>query len=136
MQEFTPEQIAAIELETKRLVREDQGIVGATVADNKEYIMAAAKNTAGDVVLDRLTKIAKDRAPMGTGGYVDTPIGQLALANALNMAIQQYAPNNAKAMVIADAVMSSAYIDAAKGLDVPGMIDELLAGVNIPGFDS
>ena len=136
MPNFTKEQIAAIELETKRLVREEQGIVGSTVTDNKDNAIEAAKVVAGDTVLAQLTKVAKSKAPMGTGDYIESPVGQIALANALNMAIRQYAPSNPKAMVIAEAVMSAAYIGAAQSFDIPGMIEELLDGVSIPGFDS
>jgi len=125
---------AAIQLEVKKLIREDVGIIKATVTENKTYALAAAKNTVGDVVLSQLTKLVSAKVPFYAKGYVASPVGQLLLANALNAGIKQYAASNGKALYVADAVMSSAYVSTAKTLDIPGLIDELIAGIELPDF--
>ena len=131
MRDLTKAEERAVQLEVERLVREEEGVFKSTLTDNKRVATDAAKVIAGQAVLDQLTKLAKAKAPFGVKGYVDSPVGRIVLANALNLAVKQYMPTNAKAIAIADAAMSSAFITLGMSFDIPGMLDDLISGLPV-----
>lgn len=103
----------------------------AIVAANKNAAVNAAKLEAGSIVLKKVSGIAASKAPFMIRGYVDTAIGRVVIANLLNFAVSQYAPNNRKAVVAADAAMQAAMLELVQSFNVGEMIDEVLKGVNL-----
>lgn len=103
----------------------------AIVAANKNAAVNAAKLEAGSIVLKKVSSIAASKAPFMVRGYVDTAVGRVVIANLLNFAVSQYAPNNRKAVIAADAAMQAAMLELVQSFNVGEMIDEVLKGVNL-----
>lgn len=110
--------------------------VTAIVAANKSAAATAAKLEAGKVALTQLTKVAAKALPSGMAGmfakqYLDTPVGRVVVANLLNLAIEQYAPNNQKARIVAKAAMDAAMLEVVQSFNISEMIDKAIEGINI-----
>ncbi|WCX68698.1 hypothetical protein [Salmonella phage GSW6] len=110
--------------------------VTAIVAANKSAAATAAKLEAGKVALTQLTKVAAKALPSGMAGmfakqYLDTPVGRVVVANLLNLAIEQYAPNNQKAKIVAKAAMDAAMLEVVQSFNISEMIDKAIEGINI-----
>lgn len=103
----------------------------AIVAANKNAAVNAAKLEAGSIVLKKVSGIAASKAPFMVRGYVDTAVGRVVIANLLNFAVSQYAPNNRKAVIAADAAMQAAMLELVQSFNIGEMIDEVLKGVNL-----
>lgn len=103
----------------------------AIVAANKNAAVNAAKLEAGSIVLKKVSGIAASKAPFMVRGYVDTAVGRVVIANLLNFAVSQYAPNNRKAVIAADAAIQAAMLELVQSFNVGEMIDEVLKGVNL-----
>lgn len=98
---------------------------------NKTLALHAATLETGRAANDRILKMLRPKLPMMVRGYVDHPMAKLAVANAVSLAVQQYRPANAIAAQISDAMIASAYQEFIATFDIPGMLDELFAGVAV-----
>ena len=108
--------------------------VSSIVAANKSAVVNAAKLEAGKIALTQITKVAAKKAPFMIKGYIDTPIGRVVIANLLSVAIDQYAPNNAKAKAVAGAAMEAAMLEMVQSFNIAEMIDEMVKGIDISTF--
>ena len=125
---------AALALEIEKLVRDEEGIVASTLADNKDAGLIAVQIETGNVVIKQITKRVAPKLPMMVRGYADHPLFEVAVANTLNMALKQYRPNDKRAIYVADAVMQAAAVTAIQALNINELINEVLDGIEIPGF--
>ncbi|AUS02836.1 hypothetical protein NVP2275O_255 [Vibrio phage 2.275.O._10N.286.54.E11] len=98
---------------------------------NKEAAMTAAKIEVGEAAVAQLVKLVKPKLPMMARGYADLPMFDILVANLVVMAIRQYAPQNEKALVVADAMLLSAMQKQMKEFNIPGMIDEFVSKVDV-----
>ncbi|QFR57593.1 hypothetical protein CPT_Slocum_013 [Serratia phage Slocum] len=105
--------------------------IAKVVELNKSAALSAARITAGKIAIKNVTKIVGGKLPLMVRGYADTAIGQLVIANIVKFAVDQYAANNKNAVLVADAMVEGAMIAALEGLDIEGLIDGLLKGVNL-----
>ncbi|QIN99946.1 hypothetical protein ende_7 [Salmonella phage ende] len=108
--------------------------VSSIVAANKSAVVNAAKLEAGKIALTQITKVAAKKAPFMIKGYIDTPIGRVVIANLLSVAVDQYAPTNAKAKVVAGAAMEAAMLEMVQSFNIAEMIDEMVKGIDISTF--
>lgn len=108
--------------------------VSSIVAANKSAVVNAAKLEAGKIALTQITKVAAKKAPFMIKGYIDTPIGRVVIANLLSVAVDQYAPTNAKAKAVAGAVMEAAMLEMVQSFNIAEMIDEMVKGIDISTF--
>lgn len=108
--------------------------VSSIVAANKSAVVNAAKLEAGKIALTQITKVAAKKAPFMIKGYIDTPIGRVVIANLLNVAVDQYAPANAKAKAVAGAAMEAAMLEMVQSFNIAEMIDEMVKGIDISTF--
>ena len=104
------------------------------VAANKSAVVNAAKLEAGKIALTQITKVAAKKAPFMIKGYIDTPIGRVVIANLLSVAVDQYAPTNAKAKAVAGAAMEAAMLEMVQSFNIAEMIDEMVKGIDISTF--
>lgn len=104
------------------------------VAANKSAVVNAAKLEAGKIALTQITKVAAKKAPFMIKGYIDTPIGRVVIANLLSVAVDQYAPTNQKAKVVASAAMEAAMLEMVQSFNIAEMIDEMVKGIDISTF--
>ncbi|QIQ61525.1 hypothetical protein bux_7 [Salmonella phage bux] len=105
--------------------------VSSIVAANKSAVVNAAKLEAGKIALTQITKVAAKKAPFMIKGYIDTPIGRVVIANLLSVAVDQYAPTNAKAKAVAGAAMEAAMLEMVQSFNIAEMIDEMVKGIDI-----
>lgn len=108
--------------------------VSSIVAANKSAVVNAAKLEAGKIALTQVTKVAAKKAPFMIKGYIDTPIGRVVIANLLSVAVDQYAPTNAKAKAVAGAAMEAAMLEMVQSFNIAEMIDEMVKGIDISTF--
>lgn len=106
----------------------------AVIAANKSSAVNAAKIEAGTIVINRAVKLLKPKMPFGTAGMLDSPVGRVALANVVNILVEQYASNNPKAKVISGAVMDAAMLQMVQSFNIGALVDDLISGVDISGF--
>ncbi len=106
----------------------------AVIAANKSSAVNAAKIEAGTIVINRVVKLLKPKMPFGTSGMLDSPVGRVALANVVNILIEQYASNNPKAKVISGAVMDAAMLQMVQSFNIGQLVEDLISGVDISGF--
>ena len=59
-------------------------------------------------------------------GYVETPAGKLAIANAAVFAVQHFRPTDAKLNRLANAALAQAYLEVYKTFDIEALIDGFL----------
>ena len=93
---------------------------------NKSVATQAAFQEAGRIFLNQITKVAAKQAPMMLRGYVETPAGKLALANAAVFAVQHFRPTDAKLNRLANAALAQAYLEVYKTFDIEALIDGFL----------
>lgn len=101
---------------------------------NKESAVRSAKlevgKTANQLVLEKLTP----RLPMMVRGYADSPIAELIVGNVVAGLLMQFAPDNDKAQILSDAMISAGVQVAIESFDIPELVNDLLANVDISGL--
>ena len=101
---------------------------------NKNTAMYTAKiqlgKTANKVVLDKI----KPQLPMFVKGYADSPIAELVVGNVVAGLLMQFAPNNEKATILAQAMIAAGTQVAVESLNIPELVSELLDSVDISGI--
>lgn len=98
---------------------------------NASALKAAGKIEAGQIAINRITKMIGPKLPMMLRGYADTPVARIVIANLFSLAVQQYAPNNEKAQLISDAMMEGAMLEFVKSFNLDQMLDGVLDGIDM-----
>lgn len=106
-------------------------IATETVEINKEAMVLAAKLEVGKVATAQLRKVVKPKLPMMVRGYADSPLFDIVLANAVGVALREYASENKKAQIVSEAMIQSAAVEMMSSFDLNGMIDEMLENVDV-----
>lgn len=102
--------------------------LSAVLAENKAAAINAGEMETGRLVVNRIVAVVKKRAPMMIKGYIDTPVGRIAVANLFATLVREYMPDNALAGRAADGAVKSAAYEVLRDIDIPAMIEEVLAG--------
>jgi len=101
---------------------------------NKESAINTAKvelgKSANKLVLAKITP----QLPMMVRGYADSPLSELVVANVVAGMLMQFAPNNEKAKVLSEAMIAAGAQVAIESFDIPGLVNDLLANVDISGL--
>lgn len=118
-------------------MKNTQSILSMLVANNKAAAVNAGEMEAGRLINQRIASVfsGKVKLPFGTSGMVNTPVGHVVLANLFATLIREYAPDNALAARAADGAVKSAAYELLRGVDIPAMLDEVLAGVALKSPD-
>ena len=98
---------------------------------NATALKQAARLEAGSIAIKQLTKVVKPTLPMLVRGYADHPFAGVVLANLFSYAVNNFASDNEKAVVIADAMLEGAMVDAVKGFNINDMINEVTKGIDV-----
>lgn len=106
-------------------------IASKTVDVNKEAILLAAKLEVGKVATAQLKKVVRPKLPMLMRGYADSPLFDIVLANAVGVALREYASENEKAQIVSEAMIQSAAVEMMSSFDLNGMIDDMLESVDV-----
>lgn len=121
----------------KENMSKSQSIVSTLLAANKAAAVNAGEMEAGRLINQRIASVfgGKVKLPFGAGSMVNTPVGHVVLANLFATLIREYAPDNELAARAADGAVKSAAYELLRGVDIPAMLDEVLAGVTIKKTD-
>ena len=105
------------------------------VGANKEAGLLAAQITGGNILNDRLFKMALPHLPGGAAIFLNNPAGKALLANAFAAGLVHFMPNNQKAALASGMMVQSAMIQLAGTFNIEEMVDEFLDGVTLPGVN-
>lgn len=103
----------------------------AVAAKNKSAAVTVAKLEAGRIAIKQVSRVVTPKLPMMIRGYADSEIGRLVMANLFNFAVTQFAPNNANAQVVADAMLEGAMLEMLQKFNFEEMINEVVSKVDI-----
>ena len=101
------------------------------VVVNKSALKRAGLIKAGQTINTQLFKMAKAKMPAGTVKMMEAYPGvtRLAIANLLGVAVEHFAPENEKAIMLAKASMEAGALETINDLNVDEMVDKLLSGM-------
>lgn len=108
--------------------------VNNIVTANKNAAVSVAKIEAGRIAVKQAVKLVKPAVPVMARGYLETALGELVVANLFKFAVDNFAANNTKAKVVADAMLEGAMLGAIQSLNVEQMISDVLDKVDISKF--
>lgn len=110
--------------------------VNNIVTANKNAAVSVAKIEAGRIAVKQAVKLVKPAVPVMARGYLETALGELVVANLFKFAVDNFAANNNKAKVVADAMLEGAMLGAIQSLNVEKMISDVLDKVDISKISS
>ena len=100
--------------------------IAKAVESNKELLATAALFETGRIANNKLAELVADKLPAPFNMFVQTPLGQLALANLLVLAGEHFRPGNELVTRITNAMVVQAYTGIIQSFNVEGIIDDLL----------
>lgn len=106
--------------------------LASVVATNKDAGILAASLVAGNVVNGRLAKIVTPKLPLMVRGYAQTDLGEAVIANIFAAGLMHMFPDNTRVLMATDCMIKAAAVKFASTLNIEEMVDELLAGVELP----
>ncbi len=108
--------------------------VSNIVTANKSAAVSVAKIEAGRIAVKQAVKLVKPAVPMMARGYLETALGELAVANLFKFAVDNFASNNDKAKVVADAMLEGAMLGTIQSLNIEQLINDVMDKVDISKF--
>lgn len=96
---------------------------------NKDAALLAAELAVGKAGLTLANKALKPKVPMLARGYVGTVYGDAVVANLVLVGVQAFAPNNAKANAVANAMVRNAAVMLMQEIDIEGLINSMFDGI-------
>jgi hypothetical protein len=134
---FSPDELQLTKPKTKTKSNKEHTMSRAKdqLNANKEAVITAGKLVAGKAINKKLIKLIKPKLPMFMKGYADSPFAALVSANLVGIAIKHYAPNNTKAIQVADLMLEAAALEAIESFNIEDLIDKLLKDVKLPKIE-
>lgn len=108
--------------------------VNNIVIANKSAAVSVAKIEAGRIAVKQAVKMIKPAVPVMARGYLETALGELIVANLFKFAVDNFAANNDKAALVADAMLQGAMLGTIQSLNVEQLINEVLGKVDLSKF--
>jgi hypothetical protein len=106
---------------------------GALLSANTSAVKLSAKITVGNILNDRVAAIVVPKLPMmmRVMASSEPAITKAVLANLVSVAIIQFAPENEKATLAADAMINAAMLEFAGSFNIEAMINEVIDGLDL-----
>jgi hypothetical protein len=106
---------------------------GALLSANTSAVKLSAKITVGNILNDRVAAIVVPKLPMmmRVMASSEPAITKAVLANLVSVAIIQFAPENEKATLAADAMINAAMLEFAGSFNIESMINEVIDGLDL-----
>jgi hypothetical protein len=106
---------------------------GALLSANTSAVKLSAKITVGNILNDRVAAIVVPKLPMMMRVMAsgEPAITKAVLANLVSVAIIQFAPENEKATLAADAMINAAMLEFAGSFNIEAMINEVIDGLDL-----
>ena len=98
---------------------------------NVEAAKVSAKQEIGGLINDRLIGYVTPKLPMMIRGYADTAIGKAVMANLFAITAVKYFGGNEKVAMAAEAAVYAATQDLVREIDLRGMVNDLLDGIDL-----
>ena len=98
---------------------------------NKQAAVSAAVFETGRLANKKIIDLVKNHIPASLINYMDTPLGKLALANAVLIAVQQFKPDSKNLEKIANGMVVAAYQELIQQYDIQGMLETLSSDTKI-----
>ena len=108
-------------------------ILSNAVEKNTESAKIAAGIAAGKAVNNAVMKKVAPHLPMMLRGYADHPLAKVAVANLVMYAVQNFLPENKKAVWAADAMMDSSMVEFFESFNLEEILTGILDDVKMPG---
>ena len=102
----------------------------ATVEQNKEVAIIAAKMEAGRVLNKQVIKQIRPHIPMLLRGYLDTPLAPVILANAAAMLGNH--TENKRVQKVAELMLLAAADTTVQSFNLDKIIDDVLSNIKLP----
>jgi hypothetical protein len=112
--------------ETKKMSKTSQ-VINSVKDANVEAAKVTAKIAAGKALNTAVQSKIVPKMPIMIRGYAQTDLGKIAIANVVATALTYYAPNDARAKMVSEAMIQSAMCDLMAAIDVEGMVKEFLS---------
>lgn len=100
---------------------------------NKEAAVQAATLEAGKIALHRTRDLVAGSLPSSAHGFLDTPLGALAVANLLDGLAGMAMPEESPWRKVTGASLTAAYSEAIGVLNLDEITKSIFAGINLPG---
>ncbi len=104
------------------------------IDQNKEGFKTSAKRRAGKMFNDRAVALVQSKLPFGTKAYAETELGRFVIANLISAAIVKFGYTNEKLLIVAEAGVADATDQALGSLNLEGIINDLLDGIDTSAF--
>lgn len=108
----------------------NKSLTTAAMAANKSAIKTAAVIAVGQAGNATAKKAIVPVLPMMVRGYADSMFGDVIIANMVNLAVTQFAPDNEKAIAVSQAMIDASMLEVLGKIDIPNLIDKLTAGID------
>ena len=102
------------------------------IESNKTALQLAGLVTAGNVLNKTMLNKLRPQLPMLVRGYSDHVLAEVALANIVSFAVQNFAADNTKAKVASEAMLAAAMANFMASFNIEDIIAEVLSEVNLP----
>jgi len=109
-------------------------VASVMMEQNKAGFKESGKRRAGKMFNDRAVALVKGKLPFGTGGYAETELGRFVIANLISAAIVKFGYTNPKLLLLAEAGVADATDQALGSLNLEGMIENLMDGIDTSVF--
>lgn len=119
-----------IEREKKSMAKAIKETAIATLDQNKQAAIIAAKMEAGRVLNKQVIKQIKPHIPMFVRGYLDTPLAPVVVAN-LVAAIGNHTQNK-RVQQVSELMLLAAADTTVQSFNLDKIIDDVLSGVKLP----
>ena len=109
-------------------------LTSVMIDQNKEGFSISAKQRAGKIFNDRTTALVAKQIPFPFNKYVETEFGRFAVANLISAAIIKFGHTNEKLLLLAEAGVLDAADQALGSLNLEGIVNDLIDGIDVSGL--
>lgn len=95
------------------------------IEQQKQLLATAALMEAGRIANNKLSEIAVAKLPAPLNMLAGTPVGQLVLANLLQLAAEQFRPGDDLVKRITNAMVVTAYTGVIQSFNIEEIFNEL-----------
>lgn len=96
---------------------------------NKDAALLATELAVGKAGLTLANKAVKPKVPLLVRSYVGSVYGDAVIANLVLLGVQAFAPTNAKANAVANAMVRNAAVMLMQEIDIEGLINSMFDGI-------
>lgn len=128
----TPKQntpLTSEKMQMSTITNRAKNAISTAATVNKDAALLAAELAVGKAGLTLANKALKPKVPMLARGYVGTVYGDAVVANLVLVGVQAFAPNNAKANAVANAMVRNAAVMLMQEIDIEGLINSMFDGI-------